>query len=105
MSQLHTVMVILESKIGKEKELRAALVKVAELSLQEDSCIEYHLYQDANNPSLFGLYEKWKSKELHQEQFSKPYILKFAKQAEGLLAKPYLGVFGKEVGIDQIGDS
>ncbi|SCA63575.1 Uncharacterized protein SCG7086_AW_00160 [Chlamydiales bacterium SCGC AG-110-P3] len=97
MSQTHTVMVILESKSGKEDELKEALVRIAECSRQEDSCIEYRLYQDTGTPSQFGLYEKWKSKELHQEQFSKPYIVEFAKQAEALLAKPYLGVFGEEV--------
>jgi len=97
MSETHTVMVILESKHGKEEDLRTTLMKVAELSRQEKSCIEYRLYQDKSNPAQFGLYEKWKSKELHQEQFTKPYIIDFAKQAESLLAKPYQAVFGEEI--------
>lgn len=97
MNEIHTVMVILESKPDKKDELRAALMKVAELSRLENSCIEYRLYQDKGNPAQFGLYEKWKSKELHQEQFNKPYIVDFAKRAETLLAKPYLAVLGEEI--------
>lgn len=97
MNNIHTVLVILESKPGKENELKAALVKVAELSRQEDSCIEYHVCQDKGNSAQFGLFEKWKSKELHQEQFTKPYITDFAKQAENLLAKPFQAVFGEEI--------
>lgn len=97
----HTVIVILEAKNGKENELKEALLKIAELSRLEESCIKYHLYQDPDNLSQFGLYEQWKSKELHQEQFKKPYILEFANQAEPLLAKPYQGFFGKELSYEK----
>lgn len=93
----HTVMVLIEARPGKENELKDSLLKVAELSRQEDSCIEYHLYQDPDNLCQFGLYEKWKSKELHQEQFQKSYIIDFAGKVESLLAKPYQGFFGKEL--------
>lgn len=98
----HTVMVILEAKLGKENELKKSLLKIAELSRQEDSCIEYHLYQDPDNSSQFGLYEQWKSKELHQEQFKKPYIVEFSSKAESLLAKPYHGFFGKELSLEEV---
>lgn len=98
----HTVIVILEAKQGKENELKHSLLKVANLSRQEDSCIEYHFYQDPDNLSQFALFEKWKSKELHQEQFTKPYIIEFAQNAESLLAKPYHGFFGKEVSLSTL---
>lgn len=97
----HTVMVIIEAKRGKENELKHSLLKIAKLSRQEDSCIEYHLYQDPDNLSQFGLCEKWKSKELHQKQFKKPYIIEFASQAESLLAKPYQGFFGQELFVEK----
>ena len=97
MSDIHNVMVILEAKPGQEEALKKALAYVAKLSRQEDSCLTYRVYQDKEQPTQFGLYEQWKNQMLHQEQFTKPYILEFAKQAESLLAKPYLGIFGKEV--------
>jgi quinol monooxygenase YgiN len=98
MSDTYTVIVILESKPGKEAELKAALMEGVELSRREEGCIEYRLCQDSENPSQFGLYEKWKSKALHQVHCSKPYITEFAKQAKTLLlAGPYQGAFGKEI--------
>ncbi len=96
-SQPHSVMCILEAKPGKENQLRDALMKVAKFSRLEDSCIEYHVYQDANTPTLFSLYENWQSAELHQEQFKKPYILELLAVSDELLAKPYMGVMGKEL--------
>ncbi|MCH9624922.1 MAG: hypothetical protein S4CHLAM123_00840 [Chlamydiales bacterium] len=95
--EAYIVIVLLEAKMGKEAELKRALLQVAEKSRAEKSCLGYCLYQDASNPAKFGLYEKWKSQELHQEQFNKPYIQEFAKQAEFLLAKPYQGLFGVEI--------
>lgn len=97
MDKAFTVMVIIESKEGKEEELKTALMKIAKHSRLEESCLEYRLHQDVNSPTQFGLYEKWKSKELHQEQFKKSYIIEFAEMAESLLAKPYQAIFAEEV--------
>lgn len=96
MENAHTVMVILETKPGKEEFLKEALSKVADQSRLEDSCLEYRFFQDRENPQLFGLYERWKSKELHQLQFSKPYIVDFAKKTETVFVKPYVAVCGGE---------
>ena len=93
----HTVMVILESHPGKEDILKTALLEVARQSRLEDSCLEYRFYQDKENPTRFALYEQWKSKELHLEQFNKPYIVNFANEAGDLLAKPYEAVYAAEV--------
>lgn len=95
-SEAHTVQVILEAKVGKENELKEALMSVANQSRAEESCLEYRVYQDGGNPSHFGLFEKWKNKEVHQEQFTKSYIVDFSKRSEELLASPYKAVIGEE---------
>jgi len=95
----HTVMVMLEAKAGKESELKESLLKIADLSRQEESCIEYRLYQNPDYPSKFGLYEQWKSRELHQQQFSKPYILEFVGRVDALLVRPYEGFIGQELSV------
>jgi len=59
------------SKLGKEAELKQVLAESLAPSHPEDACIEYRLHQDSNNPAVFFLYENWKSKELHQQQFQK----------------------------------
>lgn len=55
MEKAHTVIVLLESKLGKEAELKKALLQVAEKSRAEKSCLEYRLYQDTGNPTKFFL--------------------------------------------------
>ena len=95
--ETHTVILLLEAKPGTEEQLKEALIWLAEKSRAEENCLEYRLHQDTEHPTKFALYEKWKSKELHHEQFTKPYIQEFAARAEPLLARPYQGLFGREV--------
>lgn len=90
-------MAIFKAKLGKENKLKEDLLKIAQLTRQEDGCIEFHLYEDPNNSFQFGLYEQWKSKELYQEQFKKSYVVEFLSQAESLIEKPYQGFSGKEL--------
>lgn len=92
-----TVMILLEAKPGSEKQLKEALLEAAEKSREEASCLAYFVQQDTTNPCKFGLYERWVSKELHEQQFSKPYIRAFAAKAEPLLLRPYDGLFGWEL--------
>lgn len=97
MSTPHTVIVILEAKTGKETELASALKAVVEPSRAEDRCLHYKLHQGLDNPAHFVLYEQWVSKDKHQEQFNKPYIIELAKKLEALLAKPYQAIFAREL--------
>lgn len=97
MSKPHTVVVILEAKVGKEHELASALKAVVEPSRSEEICLEYKLHQSSDNPAQFVLYEQWVSKEKHQEQFTKPYIIELGQKLETLLAKPYQAIFATEL--------
>lgn len=93
----HIVIAILEAVKGKEDILKKALIDVIEPSRNEESCIDYQLHQDKNNEAQFILYEKWKSSELHSQQFTKPYILSLIEQLPTLLAKPYQVIFAKDL--------
>lgn len=97
MKSAYTVVAIVEAKPGKEDILKQALMSVVEPSRAEKTCINYHLHQDLDNPAQFFLYENWISKEAHQEQFSKRYIIELIDQLNGLLAKPYQAIFAKEL--------
>lgn len=97
MNDMHTVIVIIEAQAGKEEKLKEELLKISELTKLEEGCIEYRLYQDSENPRQIGIYEEWRSKSSHQEQFQKPYIIDFANKLDELLARPYEAVFGKKV--------
>jgi quinol monooxygenase YgiN len=85
----HTVVVVLEARRGKEDALKAALIKVRDLSLQESGCLAYHVHRSLNNSAQFILYENWESKAAHSKQFQKPYIMELENKLELLLAKPY----------------
>jgi quinol monooxygenase YgiN len=97
MTKAHTVIVILEAKSGKEATLKQALINVIKPSRAEKTCLDYRLHQDHNNPAQFILYENWKNKEAHQEQFNKPYIIELINQITDLLAKPYQAYFAEEL--------
>ena len=97
MSKHHTVIVILEAKQGKEKELESALQAVVQPSRSEQTCLEYRLHKNKDNASQFILYEIWESLEKHQEQFTKPYIKSFADKLEDLIAVPYQAFSAEQI--------
>ena len=88
MTHNHYVIVTLTAKLGKEQELKEALLKVRNLSREENTNISYDVHEDINNPAQFVLYESWTNKQDHEKQFTKPYIQDLGKQLEVLLDKP-----------------
>jgi len=98
-SSSHVVFAWLEAKQGKEKSLQQALETVAFQSAQESGCIEYHVHRDAENQAVFMLYEVWQSAQLHQPQFTKPYILELVSflEKEDILVKPWRAILGREI--------
>ena len=97
MSTGHTVIVILEAKEGKEKELEAALQAVVEPSRSEKTCLEYRLHKNKNNMAQFILYETWENQEKHHEQFTKSYIKELANKLESLIEGPYQAFFAEQI--------
>ena len=97
MAKAYTVMAFLEAKPGKESELKQRLDDVVGPSRAENTCLEYRLHQDLNNPAQFVIYENWQSKEAHQLQFQKSYITALIEKLDGLLAKPYQAIFAEEI--------
>lgn len=97
MSTPYTVIVILEAKPEHQQALKSALLKVVTPSRAEPHNITYKLHQSHENPNQFILYETWQSKELHQTQFTKPYIVELGQKLEPLLAQSYQVYFCEEV--------
>ena len=97
MAKPYTVIVNLEAKSDKASELKNLLTNVIEPSRNESTCLEYRLHQDLSNPAKFVLYEIWESKDAHQKQFQKPYIIALAERIGDLLASPYHAVFAEEL--------
>lgn len=94
---LHTVVVILEAKVGCEQELEQLLLETAVLSRLEKSCFIYNVHSDLSNTSQFVLYEQWQSKEDHQIYHKKLADKGMVIKLQTLLAKPRTVIFSKQL--------
>lgn len=93
----YVVIAIINAKPGMEKDLEYELKKIVKPSRNESSNIEYRLHKSVKDSTEFTLYEVWKSPELHQEQFSKPYIKDLIGKLDSIIISPPKFVFAKEV--------
>ncbi|WP_019622352.1 putative quinol monooxygenase [Amphritea japonica] len=78
-----TIVARIEAKPEHTERVRSALIKLLEPTRNEDACINYDLHQDINNPSLFLLYENWKSRELWLAHMETQHIKAYAAATEG----------------------
>ncbi len=90
-------MAVLTAKLDKEVKLKNLLLKIAIESRKEEGCLTYHVCQDKKNPLIFGLYEEWKSQEIHQKQFEKPYVKEFFEVSDEIIEASYSGLRGYEI--------
>jgi quinol monooxygenase YgiN len=54
------LLVTLQAKAGKEKELEAAFAPCIAASKKEAGCLAYELNRDPDAPTTYVLFEKWK---------------------------------------------
>lgn len=81
---------IVKSKIETLQETKSLLTEMAVNSRKEQTCIQYDLHQDKENPALFIFHEIWKNETglaLHETQ---PYLQNFKTKASLLLAEPLI---------------
>lgn len=72
------------------EEWKEAVTTVIEEMSKEDAFISCDLHQDANDPQLFTLYEKWAepSVEAFLKNQMKPYRADYEAKLESLLQRP-----------------
>lgn len=58
-----TVIAKIKSEQDKVDEVLTNLLTLVEPTRNEKGCIDYILYQDNEDPSIFIFYENWESKE------------------------------------------
>ncbi|QDH68926.1 putative quinol monooxygenase [Marilutibacter alkalisoli] len=71
-------------------EWRQAVTEVIEKMSKEDTFVSCHLHRDANDPTLFTLYERWAepSVEVFLERQAKPYREAYDARLPELLQRP-----------------
>jgi len=58
---LLTVVATIKARNDTVDKVRAQLSRLVEPTRKEKGCVEYTLYQDNENPSVFIFYENWES--------------------------------------------
>jgi quinol monooxygenase YgiN len=76
------------AKPGKEAELKAALVALAEPSREEPGCLMWEAYDDPEEPRRFLTVELWADQAAFAEHMSMPHVRAIIARAEALLAAP-----------------
>lgn len=78
---------IIKSKPETTEVTKEILTEMALNSKNEKACIQYDLHQSIEEPTCFFFHEIWEDEESLALHNTKPYILKFVKQAETILAE------------------
>ncbi|HWV33836.1 MAG TPA: putative quinol monooxygenase [Dyadobacter sp.] len=81
---------VIESKTAHRDEVRATLLNMVTESRKEPACLQYDLYQDENNPSVFVFQEIWESREGLDTHNAQPYIQAFGASLEKLETNPQI---------------
>ncbi|MCP2025166.1 quinol monooxygenase YgiN [Flavobacterium sp. HSC-32F16] len=78
--------VVVKAKPEHQQEIKTLLYSLPELSIKEETCIEYNVHQSIDDENIFILNEKWESLDglsLHNQQpYSKAFFASFDKLQE-----------------------
>lgn len=81
-----TLAVLIESKEGKEEELKKELIALVEPTRNEKGCIYFVLHTDPKDNSRFLFYENWENVELWNAHLNSTHIKAFGAKAGDLVA-------------------
>jgi quinol monooxygenase YgiN len=75
-----TVVARIKARPDAIEKVNEALLKLVESTLnKDDGCINYDLYQDSDNPSLFFFLENWESEEFLKKHLDSEHIQAYRK--------------------------
>ena len=78
----------IEAKPGQEAALTAVLQTLVDASRRESTCIQYDLWRDQDQPTVFVMVERWASLEATEVHGQTPHFQAFLRDSPPLLAKP-----------------
>ncbi len=83
-----TVLARLKAKLGKEEQLKEALVSLLEPTRRETGCINYDLHLGSEDKAIFMFYENWSSTKDWEAHLESDHLKAFVSRADELLAEP-----------------
>ena len=84
-----TLTIVANIKANEDKIdlVKAELLKLIDITREEDGCINYNLHQDNDNPAHFVFYENWESRELWQVHMSNQHLADYMVATEGAVTE------------------
>jgi quinol monooxygenase YgiN len=80
-----TVIAKIKAKKESVETVKSELLKMVEPTRKETGCIEYHLHQDNEDPSVFIFYENWESAAALEEHKNTDHYKTYASTVFGLI--------------------
>lgn len=85
-------MLIVNAKITAKQdyilEVKKALELMVPLTLKEEGCLAYELYEAIEEKNIFIFHEKWESREFLEKHLASKHFANFAELAKKMLMKP-----------------
>lgn len=78
-----------KAKQGMEQRVRETLESMIEPTLNEAGNVGYALHQGLQDPTVFVLYEGWKSQEALKTHMGQPYFHQMDDRLRDTLERPY----------------
>ena len=84
-----TLTIVANIKANEDKIdlVKAELLKLIDITREEDGCLNYNLHQDNDNPAHFVFYENWESRELWQVHMSNQHLADYMDATEGAVTE------------------
>ncbi|GLS84270.1 putative quinol monooxygenase [Paraferrimonas haliotis] len=82
MTQL-TIVANIVAKQDKIDLVKQALIKLIDVTREEQGCINYDLHQDNESPEHFMFYENWQSRALWQQHMNNKHLAEYMATTEG----------------------
>ncbi|MGX4653721.1 putative quinol monooxygenase [Micromonospora sp. SCSIO 07396] len=73
------------ARVGRIEELKARMVELARLTIDEPGCLDYRVHQDPEQPRNLFFYEAWRSAEDLDRHLGQEHLSGFMAELPGLV--------------------
>ena len=102
--EIHIICTV-RSKPEHRERVKQLLLELVEPARNENGCLYYDLYQDANAPDTFILLDGWTSKEALAMHVVHPNVARVVDQMLSLLAHPIVNIYTTRVSENEGGQN
>jgi quinol monooxygenase YgiN len=78
-----TIVANIIANADKVELVKVELLKLIDITRNEEGCINYDLHQDNENKTHFVFYENWESRELWQTHMANKHLADYMLATEG----------------------